>query len=72
MSVEAALPAYDVERRPVTQKIILSNREGGPERVIALIEARAPEGFINIETVASHERQAIVRGYANLAGFGGR
>lgn len=69
-SVEAALAAYDAERRPVAEKIVFSNRQGGPERVIDMVEARAPDGFDDIEKVASHdERQAVVRGYASLAGF---
>lgn len=69
-SVEAALAAYDAERRPVTAGIVLANRQGGPEGVIDMIEARAPDGFSDIEAVASHEeREAVVRGYARLAGF---
>ncbi|MGF6160379.1 2-polyprenyl-6-methoxyphenol hydroxylase-like FAD-dependent oxidoreductase [Ensifer sp. KUDG1] len=69
-SVEVALGAYDGERRPPTSEIVLSNRKGGPERVIDLIEARAPDGFDDIEAVASHEeREQVVRGYASLAGF---
>ncbi len=72
-SVEAALAAYDAERRPATEKIVLANREGGPERVIDVVEARAPHGFDDVESIASHdERQAIVRGYASLAGFARR
>ena len=60
-SVEAALRSYDVERRPPTEKIILANREGGPERVIDLVEVRAPSGFHNVDDVASYdEREAIV------------
>jgi 2-polyprenyl-6-methoxyphenol hydroxylase-like FAD-dependent oxidoreductase len=69
-SIEAALTAYDTERRPVTGEIVFANREGGPEGVIDMIEARAPDGFGDIEAIASHEeREAIVRGYASLAGF---
>jgi 5-methylphenazine-1-carboxylate 1-monooxygenase len=38
--------------------------------VIDLIEARAPDGFDDIDRVASHaEREAVVRGYASMAGF---
>ena len=49
---------------------MLTNRVGGPERVIDLVEGRAPEGFTDINTVASHEElTAIVRGYAQTAGF---
>jgi 5-methylphenazine-1-carboxylate 1-monooxygenase len=69
-SVEVALSAYDRERRPSTSEIVLSNRRGGPERVIDLVEARAPDGFGDIYDVASYEERAqVVRGYARLAGF---
>jgi hypothetical protein len=38
--------------------------------VIDLIESRAPDGFDDLDAVASHaEREAIVRGYASLAGY---
>jgi 2-polyprenyl-6-methoxyphenol hydroxylase-like FAD-dependent oxidoreductase len=70
LPVVAALAAYDAERRPTVNDIVLSNRAGGPERVIDVLEHRAPDGFDNIEAVAPYaERQAIVRGYASLAGF---
>ena len=69
-SVAAAFAAYDDERRPAMAKIVTANRKGGPEGVIDLIEARAPQGFDEIERVASHaEREAVVRGYASMAGF---
>ena len=67
---EAALKAYEAERLAPTAEIVRSNRLGGPERVIDVIEERAPEGFARIEDVASHEELvAIVRGYAQMAGF---
>ncbi len=65
-----ALAGYDAERRPVTGDIVISNRQGGSEGVIDLVEARAPEGFDDIEAVAPYaERQAIASGYARLAGY---
>ncbi len=65
-----ALAAYDAERRPMTADIVLNNRKGGPERVIDVLEERAPDGFTDVDAVASHaEREAIVRGYASMAGF---
>lgn len=70
ISVDAALDGYDRERRPATSQIVLSNRRGGPEGVIDLVEDRAPDGFGDIDDVASYEeREQIVRGYANLAGL---
>ncbi len=69
-SVAAALAAYDAERRLATGAIVLTNRKGGPEGVIDMVEARAPDGFGDIEQVASYaEREAVVRGYASIAGF---
>lgn len=68
--IEAALSRYDAERRPATSAIVLANRKGGPEGVIDMIEARAPDGFDDIDKVASYEeRESVVRGYASLAGF---
>jgi 5-methylphenazine-1-carboxylate 1-monooxygenase len=65
-----ALWAYEQERLPPTAQIVRMNRSGGPEGVIDAVEARAPDGFSNIDTVLSYEeRKAIVRGYAATAGF---
>jgi 5-methylphenazine-1-carboxylate 1-monooxygenase len=70
-SVEEAFTAYDAERRPSTADIVRTNRRGGPEGVIDLVEARAPHGFDDLDSVASFaEREAIVRGYASMAGYG--
>ncbi len=67
---EAALAAYDAERRPMTAEIVLNNRKGGPEQVIDVLEERAPQGFADIDAVAPYaEREAIVRGYASMSGF---
>jgi 2-polyprenyl-6-methoxyphenol hydroxylase-like FAD-dependent oxidoreductase len=67
---EAALEAYDAERRPKTAEIVRLNRGGGPERVIDVIEERAPDGFGDISEVASpDELKAIVAGYSQVAGF---
>ncbi|MEC7649673.1 MAG: flavin-dependent oxidoreductase, partial [Pseudomonadota bacterium] len=42
---EAALQAYEAERRPPTNKIVLANRGNGPDQVMQLAEERAPDGF---------------------------
>jgi 5-methylphenazine-1-carboxylate 1-monooxygenase len=65
-----ALWTYESERLPPTAQIVRMNRSGGPEGVIDAVEARAPEGFDDINAVLSYEdRKAIVRGYAATAGF---
>ncbi len=65
-----ALWLYEQTRLPATAEIVRSNRRGGPEGVIDAVEARAPDGFADIDDVLSFEqRKAIVRGYAATAGF---
>ena len=73
LPVPQALAAYEAERLPATAAVVRSNRGGGPERVIDLAAGRAPDGFARVEDVASEaELTEIVRGYAQLAGFGVR
>lgn len=65
-----ALLSYELERRPKTTRIVLTNRQNGPDEVLQLVEDRAPGGFSSIEDVISHEeRQAIAVRYKQLAGF---
>ena len=66
----AALAAYEAERRPVTTRIVLANRGNGPERVMQMVEERAPAGFARIEDVLSAEElEDAAAGYKRLAGF---
>jgi 5-methylphenazine-1-carboxylate 1-monooxygenase len=68
--VSEALQRYEAARLRPTAEIVHANRTGGPEGVIDAVEALAPDGFEDVETVLSHaEREAIVRGYARQAGF---
>lgn len=67
---EAALAAYEDERRPATAKIVAGNRAGGPDEVLDVIENRAPEGFDDINAIAPlKERKEIADRYKALAGF---
>ncbi len=69
--VPGALAAYEANRLAATAAVVASNRVGGPERVIDLIASRAPDGFARVEDIATEaELSGIVRGYAQLAGFG--
>jgi 2-polyprenyl-6-methoxyphenol hydroxylase-like FAD-dependent oxidoreductase len=70
---EPALNAYEAERLPKTSEIVLSNRRGGPERVLNLVAQRAPNGFDCLEDVITSEELAdIVGGYARLTGIARR
>jgi 5-methylphenazine-1-carboxylate 1-monooxygenase len=70
LAPDAALRAYEAERRPKTAAIVLHNRRGGPERVLDLVAQRAPDGFSRLhDVIASAELANIIGGYAQLAGL---
>ena len=65
---DAALAAYEAERRPVTSAIVALNRLGGPERIIDLVEERAPDGFTDRRAVISDtEMRTRLEEYASLS-----
>ncbi len=69
-AIVEALDVYEAERLPVTSQIVRTNRSGGPERVIDVVNQRAPDGFDKLHDIASAEElEAIVKGYSQLAGF---
>ncbi len=69
-AIDAALAAYDAERRPKTAAIVLSNRQHGPEVLLDIAEQRAPDGFDDVATVfAAGEREEITGRYKQTAGF---
>ena len=66
----SALRDYEAERLPKTAEIVRLNRTGGPERVVDVVSALAPDGFERLEDVISREElAAIAKGYAATAGF---
>ena len=66
----AALQAYEDERRPATAKIVLANRQNGPEQVMQLVEQRAPDGYARIEDVLTPaELEGTAASYKQIAGF---
>jgi len=66
----AALQSYEAERRPATAKIVLANRGDGPDKVLDVVESRAPDGFARLEDVISREElEETARTYKELAGF---
>ena len=66
----AALQSYEAERNPVTARIVLANRQNGPEKVMQMVQTRAPAGFERIEDVLSAaELEEAAAGYKRIAGF---
>ncbi len=69
-AVEAGLEAYEAVRRPATAAVVEANRGDGPDRVMDLVHARAPDGFERLEDVIPRvELEATVNGYKRIAGF---
>jgi 2-polyprenyl-6-methoxyphenol hydroxylase-like FAD-dependent oxidoreductase len=66
----AALREYESHRLPPTSRIVLANRQQGPEAVMQLVEERAPDGFEHLDDVISQdELEEVANRYKQLAGF---
>lgn len=66
----AALAAYESERREPTAKIVLANRQAGPERVMQWVADRCDGSCIDRHTCISTEELALAANeYKKLAGF---
>ncbi len=69
-TIEAAVSAYDNERRPATAALVLSNRRAGPHRCQDLVEERAPDGFEELtDVIADQELEEIAAEYKQVAGL---
>jgi 2-polyprenyl-6-methoxyphenol hydroxylase-like FAD-dependent oxidoreductase len=69
-SIEGGLTAYERQRLPVMNEIILKNREFGPSIIMDMAEERAPNGFSHIEDVIPRqELEEISRSFKVAAGF---
>lgn len=70
-SLQAAVAAYDAQRRPATAAVVQSNRQAGPHRCQDRVEQRAPNGFTDLYDVMSREELEEIAGeYKRTAGFG--
>jgi 2-polyprenyl-6-methoxyphenol hydroxylase-like FAD-dependent oxidoreductase len=68
--IESAFAEYERRRLGPTARIVLANRQNGPERVMQLAEERAPGGFARVEDVIPrHELEEIAASYKAVAGF---
>ena len=63
-----ALAAYEAERRPITTSFVLANRRQGIDRMLDIVEERAPDGFDRLESVLpAEELESIVAEYKRFA-----
>ena len=65
---QSALERYDAERVPATAKVVLQNRQKGPDFIMDLMEERFPEGFTP-DQVPHDELAGIMEQYKQIAGF---
>lgn len=67
---ELALLQYEKDRLEPTSKIVLLNRDNGPDKIMEIVEQRAPNGFQNVTDVISiEELEEISSQYKKVAGF---
>jgi 5-methylphenazine-1-carboxylate 1-monooxygenase len=66
----AAFADYEAERRETTARIVLLNRQNGPDQVLQIAEERAPRGFTDVhEVIPREELEEIAARYKQVAGF---
>ena len=69
-AIPAALQAYEAARLPVTSKVVLANRDEGPDKAMDVVHQRAPDGFDRLEDVISQDELAeIAARYKATAGM---
>ncbi|MFN3302923.1 MAG: flavin-dependent oxidoreductase [Roseateles sp.] len=67
--LDAALAAYEDERRPLCARIVEMNRQEGLDAILDRVEALAPDGFERLEDViAPAEVAAEIQAYKAAAG----
>ncbi len=67
-NIDTALKRYDSERVPATAKVVLQNRQKGPDFIMDLMEERFPNGFSEGE-IPHEELTNIMEHYKKVAGF---
>ena len=67
-NVFTALETYDKIRVPATGKVVLKNRQKGPDLMLDMMEARFPNGFTP-EEIPHEELNEIMDKYKQIAGF---
>lgn len=67
---EEALQAYEAERRPKVNALVLANRGDGPDKILDVAAERAPDGFAHINDIMSQaELDGMAKDYKAVAGM---
>lgn len=67
---EAALAAYEDERRPATSRIVMANRGNGPDQIMQVVEDKCQGMFDDVtEVMSTEELRDHAARYKALAGF---
>ena len=70
VGVAAALESYEADRREPTSRLVLANRQAGPERVMQWVEERCDRSCRDRHTcVPTGELEHEANAYKELAGF---
>ena len=70
VGVAAALESYEADRREPTSRLVLANRQAGPERVMQWVEERCDRSCRGRHTcVPTGELEREANAYKELAGF---
>lgn len=65
-----ALQAYEAEMRPITSKVVLTNRVAGPDQILDVVEERCGGWFERVEDVISQQELAEhAARYKAIAGY---
>ncbi|GAA4467016.1 flavin-dependent oxidoreductase [Nibrella saemangeumensis] len=70
MDANQALERYERERLPATARVVLQNRQKGPDQILDMMEEAAPDGFNDPnDAVPYEELKAVMDRYRQIAGF---
>ena len=65
-----ALQAYEALMRPITSKVVLTNRVAGPDQILDIVEQRCGGDFARIEDVISQQELSDhAARYKSIAGY---
>jgi 2-polyprenyl-6-methoxyphenol hydroxylase-like FAD-dependent oxidoreductase len=67
-NIEEALKKYDSERVPATAKVVLQNRQKGPDEIMDLMAERFPDGFTE-DQIPHEDLTKVMDNYRIIAGF---